>query len=118
MLEIPTSGALHPDDVASLTEKWIAAFESDEAMVLTYRMRRKDGSYVWVESISRARCRSPGAGSPERILVVRDIDRRVAAEQKIEGQRSALSPAGGICDRHGVSTRLRSCSLLCLAGLP
>jgi diguanylate cyclase (GGDEF)-like protein/PAS domain S-box-containing protein len=83
MLDIPTAGALHPDDVASLTEQWLGGFESDEAMVLTYRMRRKDASYVWVESISRALPVVPGE-RPERILVVRDIDRRVAAEQKLK----------------------------------
>jgi diguanylate cyclase (GGDEF)-like protein/PAS domain S-box-containing protein len=83
MLDIPTSGALHPEDVASLTAQWLGGFESDEAMVLTYRMRRKDGGYVWVESISRALPVAPNE-KPERILVVRDIDRRVAAEQKLK----------------------------------
>lgn len=83
MLGISTRDALHPDDVASLADQWLRRFESDQAITLTYRMRRKDGGYVWVESISRALPVVEGA-SPERILVVRDIDQRVAAEQKLK----------------------------------
>jgi diguanylate cyclase (GGDEF)-like protein/PAS domain S-box-containing protein len=83
MLSIRTSGALHPDDVEALTDRWISGFDSDEAMILTYRMRRKDGGYIWVESISRALPAVEGQ-IPERILVVRDIDRRIAAERRLK----------------------------------
>jgi diguanylate cyclase (GGDEF)-like protein/PAS domain S-box-containing protein len=83
MLGISTRDALHPDDVAALAKPWMRAFESDQAVTLTYRMRRKDGRYIWVESISRALPTVEGE-TPERILVVRDIDQRVAAEQKLK----------------------------------
>lgn len=82
MLEVSTAGALHPHDVASLTETWTREFESEEALTLAYRMRRKEGSYVWVESISRALPLVEGKPR-ERLLIVRDIDQRVAAEQKM-----------------------------------
>ena len=46
-------------------------------------MLRKDGSYVWVESVSRALPQEPGQ-PPERLVVVRDIDERVAAEERLK----------------------------------
>ena len=46
-------------------------------------MRRKDGSYVWVESVWRSVAAQ--AGQPlQRVVVVRDIDRRLAAERRIK----------------------------------
>jgi diguanylate cyclase (GGDEF)-like protein/PAS domain S-box-containing protein len=83
MLGVPTGDALHPEDAAALSEKWLASFESQEAVALTYRMRRKDGAYVWVESISRALPTVEGE-RPERIVVVRNIEPRVLAEQKLK----------------------------------
>ena len=55
----------------------------NELETLTYRMRRKDGSYVWVESVVKAIAEEPGRPL-ERLLVVRNIEQRVAAEQRVK----------------------------------
>jgi diguanylate cyclase (GGDEF)-like protein/PAS domain S-box-containing protein len=78
VMTIPTRDGVHPDDVALLMEAW----KVQEPHHLIYRMRRKDQSYVWVESISQALPVPEGAPA-ERLLVVRDIDDRIAAERKL-----------------------------------
>ncbi|WP_158814422.1 PAS domain S-box protein [Methylocapsa sp. S129] len=80
MLCISSQEAIHPDDVGFLEDQ--RAYSDDEATAFNYRMRRKDGSYVWVESVSRAIAAEPGH-LPQRLVIVRDIEQRVAAEQRL-----------------------------------
>jgi diguanylate cyclase (GGDEF)-like protein/PAS domain S-box-containing protein len=81
MLQISSETAIHPEDVGFL--KSPLAYSEDETTTLTYRMRRKDGSYVWVESASRSVTVEPGQ-LPQRIVIVRDIDLRIAAEHRLK----------------------------------
>ena len=81
MLLISTKDAIHPDDAGFLEQR--RAYNDDEVTSFQYRMRRKDGGYVWVESISRAVQTSPDE-PPHRLVVVRDIAERVAAEQQLK----------------------------------
>jgi diguanylate cyclase (GGDEF)-like protein/PAS domain S-box-containing protein len=81
MLQISSKDAIHPDDAATLQDrrKW----REGDSPVATYRMRRKEGGYVWVESVARAVAAQ--AGQPlQRVVVVRDIDQRLAAERRIK----------------------------------
>jgi diguanylate cyclase (GGDEF)-like protein/PAS domain S-box-containing protein len=81
MLKISSKEAIHPEDSGFLDEH--RAYGEGRPATFTYRMRRKDGSYVWVESISRAL--PAEAGRPaEQLVVVRDIDLRVAAEHRLK----------------------------------
>jgi diguanylate cyclase (GGDEF)-like protein/PAS domain S-box-containing protein len=81
MLKISTGQAIHPDDVGFLQDR--RAYGDDQPSTFTYRMLRKDGRYVWVESVSRSLPQEPGQ-PPERLVVVRDIDERVAAEGRLK----------------------------------
>jgi diguanylate cyclase (GGDEF)-like protein/PAS domain S-box-containing protein len=72
--------AIHPDDAGFLDDR--ERQPDDGATIFTYRMRRKDGSYVWVEGISRPVPAEAGQ-LRVRLVVVRDIDRRVAAERSL-----------------------------------
>jgi diguanylate cyclase (GGDEF)-like protein/PAS domain S-box-containing protein len=82
MLRISSRQAIHPEDAGFLDDRRI--FRGDHPTTLTYRMLRKDGSYVWVESISSGKL-PPDMGRPsERLVVVRDIDLRVAAERRLK----------------------------------
>jgi diguanylate cyclase (GGDEF)-like protein/PAS domain S-box-containing protein len=81
MLRISSRQAIHPEDVGFLDDR--GDRNDDLPTTCTYRMLRKDGSYVWVEAISRtlpARAGQP----PERLAVVRNIDERVAAERRLK----------------------------------
>nr|WP_255739861.1 PAS domain S-box protein [Neorhizobium galegae] len=81
MLQIRTKDAIHADDIGFLADR--QAYIDDEATTFRYRMRHKNGSYVWVESVSRAIAAEPGQ-LPQRLVVVRDIEQRLAAEQRLK----------------------------------
>ena len=81
MLAIRSQDAIHPDDAARaldiLSDGPGGRARIDRTM--TYRIRRKDGSYVWVETTGRA---VDVAGQPDQcLLIIRDIDQRMVAEQ-------------------------------------
>lgn len=48
-----TLGLMHPDDVERLVEVQSDGLATREPWRVTYRMRRADGQYVWVESTGR-----------------------------------------------------------------
>jgi diguanylate cyclase (GGDEF)-like protein/PAS domain S-box-containing protein len=80
MLQISSKDAIHPEDaVLQDRRRW----REGDSPVATYRMRRKDGGYVWVESVARAVAAQPGQPL-QRVVVVRDIDQRLAAERRIK----------------------------------
>ena len=75
--------AIHPDD-APLVLPILGGAPADT--MLTYRMRRKDGDYVWVETTGRT---VEGAdGQRQRLVIVRDIQARVAAEQRLKASEA------------------------------
>jgi diguanylate cyclase (GGDEF)-like protein/PAS domain S-box-containing protein len=78
MLQIRSRDAVHPDDIALLDDR--LARSDAEAATISYRMRRKDGRYIWVEAVSRVITADKGQ-PPQWLVVVRDIERRVLAEQ-------------------------------------
>jgi diguanylate cyclase (GGDEF)-like protein/PAS domain S-box-containing protein len=78
MLEIPAKDAIHPDDAAKVLEA-LASGAMDTP--LPFRMRRNDGSYVWVEAVGRAV--SIAGQSHQPLHIVRDISKRVVAEQRL-----------------------------------
>lgn len=84
MLAIPTRDAIHPDDL-DLIFDFLAKKPEDPAQAdrtLTYRMKRKDGSYRWVETTGRAV--DLAGHADQRLVIIRDIDERVQAEQRIK----------------------------------
>ncbi|WP_158814195.1 diguanylate cyclase [Methylocapsa sp. S129] len=81
MLRISSKEAIHPEDVGVLDNRF--KWSNGAPTIATYRMRRKDGGYVWVEAVSREI--AVEAGQPrQRVVVVRDIDLRVAAERRLK----------------------------------
>ncbi|MGA2044783.1 MAG: PAS domain S-box protein [Roseiarcus sp.] len=84
MVGMRTAEAMHPEDGRAGDDPNAAVGEAPATFV--YRMRRKDGGYVWVESISRTIRQEDGQTA--RLVVVRDIDKRVAAEQRLKESES------------------------------
>jgi diguanylate cyclase (GGDEF)-like protein/PAS domain S-box-containing protein len=81
MLQISSNDAIHPDDRHFLADR--QSWSGNEAATWTLRLRRKDGGYLWVESVSRAI--AVEAGEPlRRVVVVRDIETRLAAERRLK----------------------------------
>jgi diguanylate cyclase (GGDEF)-like protein/PAS domain S-box-containing protein len=79
MLASRTADMTHPDD----TDKVLGALAGDACQVtMTYRLRRKDGSYVWVETVFKPV--EIDGRNDMRLAIVRDIDARVGAEQRLK----------------------------------
>jgi len=83
---------MHPDDAGPFVAKVRSLSEEAPLARSIHRLRRRDGSFVWVEASLK---RIPPEGTePARILtVVRDITERRQAEQATEDLRRLLSDA-------------------------
>jgi PAS domain S-box-containing protein len=66
---------IHPDDLSIIDEFRAKLLTRAGTAAITYRMRRKDGSYVWVETTWQA-IRSNDAVT-EMVAVARDVSERV-----------------------------------------
>ncbi|AXV39583.1 MAG: hypothetical protein CIT02_04260 [Methanobacterium sp. BAmetb5] len=74
---------IHPDDIESVKENQAKLVSSGNIVITNYRLKHKEGNYVWVEST--ARILDPQTG--EIIVITRDISERMVAEQEL---RSSL----------------------------
>jgi diguanylate cyclase (GGDEF)-like protein/PAS domain S-box-containing protein len=78
MLALRPRECIHPGDI----ERVLDVLENGTTEnSLRYRMRRKDGRYVWVESTGRP-IKIAGQGQ-RRLVVVREIEERMAIEQSL-----------------------------------
>jgi len=72
----------HPEDRPAMLDAFARALRGDASLV-RWRCRRKDGSYVWVET--RTSLVRDERGEPHRVLAVtRDIERRLRTEAALE----------------------------------
>ncbi len=87
------SAAIHPDDRKRAGEVRSALQTGRlEQARMTYRLRHKDGRWIWVEA--RARLVRDEAGRPvETITAVRDISERMAAEEALRESEERLALA-------------------------
>jgi diguanylate cyclase (GGDEF)-like protein/PAS domain S-box-containing protein len=77
---------IHTDDVATMERLRKTTLNSSAPVAVTYRLRRKDGTYVWVETTWRPiRDRALNV-TTEIVAVSRDVTERKRAEQQIEYQ--------------------------------
>ena len=79
MLAIRPRECIHPDDIGKVLDVLENGTRENS---LCYRMRRKDGRYVWVEATGRP-IKIAGQSS-RRLVVVREIEARVAMEQSLK----------------------------------
>lgn len=87
----------HPDDLRDIRRSHAEILDGPGIADVTYRIRRKDGSWVWFETRSRAV--RDAAGRVARIVAAsRDISERVRTERRLAESearfRSAFEDAG------------------------
>jgi PAS domain S-box-containing protein len=83
MQAVRTGESTHPDDVERVLD--VLANDAGQSTV-TYRMRRKDGSYVWVETSCKPV--EIDGRNDVRLAIVRDIDERIRTEQRLHESES------------------------------
>jgi PAS domain S-box-containing protein len=80
----------HPQDLAALKKTRAAMFEVPVTYTISYRIRRKDGEYIWFETTSRT-VRDPISKQVQEVVSVsRDITHRVLAEQELRDSEASI----------------------------
>ena len=77
--------AVHPDDLQVLTANLDTLFGYGQAPPVSYRARRKDGSFVWVEAAGR---KLPDAA--QFIITTRDVTQRKDVEAQLHQANNQL----------------------------
>src|SRR5829696_3495673 len=81
---------VHPDDLERTRTTHPLMAQHCDSHTVTYRIRRKDGSYVWFETTTRG-VRQPGTDEPtETIAVSRDVTDRKRVEAQLRESQEAL----------------------------
>ena len=80
---------IHPEDLPKVREVMRRLERADQAPI-TYRGRRKDGTYIWVEA-SLTRSSNLETGTMEAVSVVRDISERVRYEAALRQADASLT---------------------------
>ena len=82
------SGLIHPEDFGRVNRNYRALFEEDRAFDEEYRIRRKDGSWIWIHD------RAMGVHQEDGVLyadgVFSDITRRKNAEAELQWKTAFL----------------------------
>src|SRR5205809_3068242 len=93
-MKLSADEIIYPEDLPNVREA-LDRLEHADHEPITYRGRRKDGSYIWVEA-SLTRSTKPETGQPEVVSVVRDVSEHVryeAALRQAKEQADAASRA-------------------------
>lgn len=86
LIGITPAEFVHPEDLPALNRLRSMSLVSKSPTTFTYRIRRKDGTYVWVETTWRPIREGSSEVVSELVAVSRDITDRKRAEQQIEYQ--------------------------------
>ncbi len=76
---------VHPDDLPAVLEVFASFGPAEPVKDAVWRMRRKDGSYVWIEAHYRYL-----EGDGGLVVILRDIDRRKRAEERLAETKDRL----------------------------
>jgi PAS domain S-box-containing protein len=84
---------VHSDDMPDVLTSLEKIMNSPEVNTISYRNRRKDGTYVWLETKSQLLRNSENGEPLEIISVTRDISERKAAEEALRALSERLELA-------------------------
>lgn len=91
---------VHEQDRTAVRRTHLLVLEKLGAAMITYRIKRKDGRYIWFESTIREVPRS-GRDTPRELLVVsRDITERKLQEERLKDM-AILDELTGLYNRRG-----------------
>jgi diguanylate cyclase (GGDEF)-like protein/PAS domain S-box-containing protein len=91
---------IHPEDAKHVLPV-LSANPADT--LLTYRMRRKDGSYVWVETTGKTV--EIDGGERQRLIIVRDMSERKLVEDRLAEANARLKILSGQDGLTGLANR-------------
>jgi len=85
-------GLIHPNDIEGFMEGRDKLLSGPDIHTSSFRLRRKDGEYIWVEMTGRGIFHSDVVESPKEIIsVTRNISERKQAEKALATERERLA---------------------------
>ncbi|MCL6712508.1 diguanylate cyclase [Pseudomonas sp. R2.Fl] len=96
---------VHPDDQGRQRVAMDEVLASGQPQTLKYRVRHRDGHYLWMEVVMRPIPKENDPAENDLILSGRDISRRVAAEEALEASRRELERLSRVDALTGVPNR-------------
>lgn len=98
---------IHPDDREAVSRAVATAFSQGREYEIRYRMRKKDGAYIWVNDIGKKTlCEN---GLPICISTVRDITREIESERELKSReeqfRIAAAHSNDLIVQYDLATR-------------
>lgn len=84
---------IHPEDLAGVYTTLGELLKSQELFPVEYRIRRKDGAYVWLESVARSLLNSKTGEVEEIVASARDITARKRSEVELQKARDLAESA-------------------------
>jgi len=94
---------IHPEDISMIKEAYSSFTKNEDKTTKIFRVKRKDGKYIWVETSVRAIKYDDGSVK-EMICVTRDISRRKEIEQELRVNNARFKV---IFDNAGTGIALR-----------
>ncbi|MEG4939725.1 response regulator [Microcoleus sp. F4-D5] len=80
----------HPDDLETIAKAHWKVLALPVTYTVSYRIRRKDGKYIWFETTGRT-IRDPETGEVQEIIgISRDISARKQTEQELRESEAAI----------------------------
>ncbi len=79
---------IHPDDQGRAVEGWLAVISSNRAQQTRLRRRRKDGSYMWVDTTLHNFLNHPGRNCV--VVEIIDISAEMAAQEALHEHEELL----------------------------
>ncbi len=81
---------IHPDDLGAVQESHRKIISADVIYTVSFRLRHKEGHYVWVESISKTIRHIHSNQIEEIIVTTRDISDRKKSQEENESQNRLI----------------------------
>ncbi len=83
----------HPEDLENIRESHRYIAQGRVVSTVTYRMRRKNGTYTWLETTSKTIWDEETSSVSEIITVSRDVSQRVKMENSLKTAKSQAEAA-------------------------
>ncbi|MGB3405260.1 MAG: response regulator [Microcoleaceae cyanobacterium] len=81
---------LHPDDIDALTKAHSFVLTQNVVYTVTYRIRHRNGDYLWFETTSSGICDQHSGITQEILGVSRDITDRKQREQDLQNSEASI----------------------------
>ncbi len=104
--------SVHPDDAQRQRDALRAVLATGEPRTDIYRLRHRDGHYLWIEAAAKCIPADDGSDRNDVVFAARNVDRRVAAEQALAESRlelerqSRVDALTGLANRRQLDERL------------